>query len=116
MPPFGGMILTKPKASSDLHAAPLEATAIGVSARLKTLGLRSEVLRMKFDASSTASICTSAEAFCGGSVVRLPPTGVVAAAAAGFDASLTEKSPALAMPCCFTTATQFANAGSNAAV
>src|ERR1700716_4508368 len=36
MPSFGGTILTKPTASSDFHAAPCEATAIGVSARLKT--------------------------------------------------------------------------------
>src|SRR3979490_1236264 len=63
IPSIGGTILTKPTASSDFHAAPYEATAIGVSARLKTLGLRSVVLRMKFDASSMASICISGEAF-----------------------------------------------------
>ena len=51
IPSFGGTILTKPTASSDLHAAPVDATAIGVSALLRTFGLCSVVLRMKFDAS-----------------------------------------------------------------
>jgi hypothetical protein len=63
MPSMGGTILTKPTASSDFHAAPCEATPIGVSARLKTRGLRSVVLIMKFDASSMASICISGETF-----------------------------------------------------
>src|ERR1700689_5198272 len=56
-PSLAGMILTKPTASSELHAAPVDATAIGVSARPSTLGLCSAVLRMKFEANSMASIC-----------------------------------------------------------
>src|SRR5450755_898462 len=38
-PSLGGMILTNPIASSERHAAPADATAIGVSDRLRTLGL-----------------------------------------------------------------------------
>src|SRR6202051_3485237 len=116
-PSFAGTIRTRPTASSELHAAPVDATAIGVSARLKTLGLRSAVLRMKFDASSMASICMSDERFCGVSGLLLPrgaPGG--AATAIAFGAGVTEKSPALATPCCFTTATQLASVGSSTAV
>src|SRR3982074_1028351 len=72
-PSIGGTTLTKPTASSDFHAAPCEATAIGVSARLKTRGLCSVVLRMKFDASSMASIVLSGETFCGAEGLRLSP-------------------------------------------
>src|SRR5260221_5371878 len=59
IPSFGGTILTKPTASSDLHAAPVDATAIGGSTLLKTLRVRSVGLRIKFDAPSIASNCTS---------------------------------------------------------
>src|ERR1700676_1788381 len=108
-PSFGGTILTKPIASSELHAAPVDATAIGVSDRFKTLGLCSVVLRMKFDASSMASVCISEERFCGESGFMLPPAATDGAVAT-FGASLTENSPAFATPCCFTTATQLAAA------
>ena len=86
--------------------------ATGVSLRLSTWGLRSEVLRMKFEANSTASICISAGPPCGPGL-RLP-AGDDAAACLG--ATGTEKSPALASPCCFTRATQLTRTGSSCEV
>ncbi|MBA7606949.1 hypothetical protein ES703_14101 [subsurface metagenome] len=112
IPVCGGMMRTKPAASSDRQAAPLAAIAAGVSLRVNTCGLRSDVFRMKFEASSTASICMSAGPACG-PAFKLPPAGV---AAVCFGAKATEKSPAFATPYCFTLATQFASVGSSCAV
>src|SRR5262249_40961889 len=102
----------KPAASSDRHAAPLAASDDGVSLRLRTCGLRSDVFRMKLEASSTASICMSAGPACGPGFM-LPPAGGPPAC---FGATGTEMSPTLATPYFFTLATQLINDGKSCAV